>query len=93
MAQPSGQRPIGARVMALLEPDAPARLSCESESRLIIIGGDPLAKPVRMWWNFVSTDIGKIERAAQRWRLQEFPVVQGETELVAMPPLPRPPAS
>ena len=82
-------QPVDARVMAVLEPDAPVRLSCESECRFIVIGGDALVKPVHMWWNFVSTDVGKIEHAAQRWQQQQFPTVRGETELVAMPSLPR----
>ncbi len=82
-------QPVDARVMAVLQPGAHARLSCESECRFIVIGGDPLAKPVHMWWNFLSTDVGKIEHAAQRWHQQQFPTVPGETELVAMPSLPR----
>ncbi len=82
--------PIAPRTMAVLQPDTPARVSCESGCRLVVVGGDALPKPVHMWWNFVSNDADNIERAAQRWRLQQFPVIPGETELVAMPPFSRP---
>ena len=75
--------------MAVIQPDMPARVSCEAGGRLIVIGGDALPKPVHMWWNFVSADVDHIERAAERWRLQQFPVIPGETERVAMPPFAR----
>jgi redox-sensitive bicupin YhaK (pirin superfamily) len=75
--------------MAVISPDSPARVSCEADSRLIVIGGDPLPKPVHMWWNFVSTNGEKIVRAADRWRNQQFPVIAGETDLATMPPFSR----
>ena len=81
--------PIGPRTMAVIQPDTPAHVSCEAGGRLIVIGGDALPKPVHMWWNFVSADVDHIERAAERWRLQQFPVIPGETERVAMPPFAR----
>jgi redox-sensitive bicupin YhaK (pirin superfamily) len=77
------------RVMAVISPGSPARMSCEADGRLIVIGGDPLPKPAHMWWNFVSTHGERIARAADRWRDQQFPVIAGETDLATMPPFPR----
>jgi redox-sensitive bicupin YhaK (pirin superfamily) len=75
--------------MAVLEPGVPARLSSGAGCRLVVIGGDALAAPVHMWWNFVSADRAKIERAAERWEARQFPAIDGETDLVRMPPLRR----
>jgi hypothetical protein len=44
-----------------------------------------LEQPVRMWWNFVSTDRARIADAAQRWEEDRFETIPGETQRVAAP--------
>jgi redox-sensitive bicupin YhaK (pirin superfamily) len=75
--------------MAVLEPGAAVHLSSDADCRLVVIGGDALATPVHMWWNFVSAHPEKIERAAERWEARQFPAIHGETDLVPMPPFRR----
>ncbi|MDO9199645.1 pirin family protein, partial [Rhodoferax sp.] len=59
---------MAAQQMAVLPADSVARLRAGAlGARLIVIGGAPLEQPVRMWWNFVSTDRARIADAAQRW--------------------------
>lgn len=82
--------PLDPHTMAVISPDSPARVSCEADCRLIVIGGDPLPEPVHMWWNFVSTQTERIARAADRWRIRQFPVIAGETDLATMPTFSRP---
>ena len=57
----------------------------EHQLRFVIIGGDPLAGPRYMWWNFVATDRDRIKAAAARWEAGEFPVIAGESERLKMP--------
>jgi redox-sensitive bicupin YhaK (pirin superfamily) len=77
---------VPAATMAVLPRGSEAIVAADEPARFVVIGGEPLAKPVHMWWNFVSTDPAKIEAAAARWSDQAFPRIPGESELVAMPP-------
>ena len=36
-------------------------------ARLLLIGGEPLAQPLQIWWNFVSFDREDIRTAAEDW--------------------------
>lgn len=54
--------------------------------RLIFLGGEALATPPHMDWNFVSFDKQKIAQAKQRWLAGEFPVVPSdEEEFIPLP--------
>lgn len=55
-------------------------------ARLVLVGGQPLAQPVRMWWNFVSHDPALIEQAVADWAAGRFAPVPGETERIPAPP-------
>ena len=81
--------PIEPRTIVVLEPAVDAHLWCEAGCRLVVIGGDALAKPPHMWWNFVSTNPDRIEQAAKRWEARAFPAIPGETALLPMPPFRR----
>jgi redox-sensitive bicupin YhaK (pirin superfamily) len=70
--------------MVIFEPGAPVRLIATDNSRLVIIGGKPLGKRY-MWWNFVSSQKERIERAKADWRDGRFEMVPGETEFSPLP--------
>ncbi|MBR7791760.1 pirin family protein [Undibacterium sp. FT147W] len=66
---------------------APVKLRAgQSGARLVVIGGAPLEKPVRMWWNFVSTDRSRIAAAAQRWDQGLFEQISDDQDLITAPP-------
>jgi redox-sensitive bicupin YhaK (pirin superfamily) len=77
------------RVMAVLEAGSRSFMSSDAATRFVVIGGEPLAKPVHMWWNFVSADRQRIAEAAARWEERGFPEIPGEKDLVKMPPFRR----
>jgi quercetin 2,3-dioxygenase len=63
---------------AIVEPGSLAyvppgyeRLAIETrdgEARLLVLGGEPLGVPVKMWWNFVARTVDEITDAWRAWR-------------------------
>ncbi len=75
------------RELVVLPPGQAVSLQAgDGGARLVVVGGAPLAQPVRMWWNFVSTDPARIEAAAQLWAAGGFDDIPGDTERIAAPP-------
>lgn len=62
---------------------------CEFEmaanSTIYIFGGEPFPEERFIYWNFVSSDKTRIEKAKQMWLEQQFEKVPGETEFVPLP--------
>jgi redox-sensitive bicupin YhaK (pirin superfamily) len=78
--------------MLVLRPGRRAHLRADAPSRLVLVGGDPLAEPRHMWWNYVSSSEARIEQAKRDWRERRgdpagpFPLVPGdETEFIPLP--------
>ncbi|MEX0869572.1 MAG: pirin family protein [Nitriliruptoraceae bacterium] len=38
------------------------------DTRLLLLGGQPLGEPITMWWNFVARDRAEIDAAWRDWR-------------------------
>ena len=80
-----GQEVAGLQLVVLQQ--APVTLLAGSAgARLVVIGGAPLEKPVRMWWNFVSTDRSRIAAAARRWNKGLFEQIRDDQDLITAPP-------
>lgn len=78
---------LPAATMAVPEGGASCRLEAGPQgARFVVIGGAPLERPVRMWWNFVASERERIAEAAARWEAGGFPVIAGEGARVAAPP-------
>ena len=71
--------------MAVLEPGTRPRLQARSDTRVMLLGGEPLDGPRAMWWNFVASRRELIEEAKQAWEDGRFPGVPGETEFIPLP--------
>jgi len=54
-------------------------------ARLMLVGGEPLAEPRNIYWNFVSSSKDRIEQAKEDWREGRFETVPGETEFIPLP--------
>ncbi len=61
-----------------------------SDTRLLVLGGEPLGERVEMWWNFVARDRSEIDDALRDWqqRTERFGEVPSELERIEAP---RPP--
>jgi redox-sensitive bicupin YhaK (pirin superfamily) len=71
-------------VMAVARPGATLNLAAGADSRVLVIGGEPLGAR-HIWWNFVSSSKERIERAKAEWREDRFPRIPGETERIPLP--------
>ena len=57
-----------------------------SQSRLMLVGGDPMDGPRHIWWNFVSSSADRIRAAKADWKAGRFPLVPGdETDFIPLP--------
>jgi hypothetical protein len=57
-----------------------------SQSRLVLVGGEPMDGPRHIWWNFVSSSKERIEQAKEDWRSNRFALVPGdEKEFIPLP--------
>ena len=57
-----------------------------SQSRLMLLGGEPMDGPRHIWWNFVSSSKDRIEAAKADWKANRFALVPGdEIEKIPLP--------
>ena len=59
-------------------------------SQVLVLGGQPLAQPVTMWWNFVGYSRSAVAQAQADWAASSprFPTVQGEAPVRMAAPRP-----
>lgn len=81
-----GDRLLAVGDLAVLQPAAPAPIVASAEgARLMLLGGAPLDGPRHMWWNFVSSDPARIEKAKADWKDGRFARVPGDDEFIPLP--------
>ena len=57
-----------------------------SQSRVMMLGGEPMDGPRHIWWNFVSSSRYRIAAAKADWRARRFQVVPGDDqEFIPLP--------
>lgn len=71
--------------LVVLKEGAPARIVAKAPTRAMLLGGAPLPGARTIWWNFVSSDKARLERAKESWKSGGFPKVPGETEFIPLP--------
>ncbi len=57
------------------------------DTRLLVLGGEPLGEPVEMWWNFVARQREEIDVARREWadRTDRFGAVPSSLEPIEAP--------
>ena len=71
--------------MAVLNSKAHVELRALSDAHFVIIGGERLTER-HIYWNFVSSDLARIEKAKADWKAQTFPKVPGDdVEFIPLP--------
>lgn len=57
-----------------------------SQSRVMVLGGEPMDGPRHIWWNFVSSSKDRIAAAKADWRARRFEAVAGDDqEFIPLP--------
>jgi redox-sensitive bicupin YhaK (pirin superfamily) len=65
------------------------RLRSEPGARLLLLGGEPFAEQIVMWWNFVGRSTEEIVTAREQWAHGDrFGAVEGAGTPLAAPPPP-----
>jgi redox-sensitive bicupin YhaK (pirin superfamily) len=76
--------PLKPGTMAVLCAGTPLALHAEEDSRVVVIGGEPLGRR-HLWWNFVASSKARIEQAKADWKEGRFGRIAGETEFIPLP--------
>lgn len=58
-----------------------------ANTHLLLFGGEPLAEERHIYWNFVSHDKDKIEKAKAAWKSKTFPMMKDDTTYIPLPGL------
>ncbi|GBF43799.1 pirin-like protein [Leptospira ellinghausenii] len=71
--------------MVLFEKGMKVSFKAKQNSRLMLLGGEPLKEKRHLYWNFVATSQELIDSAKERWAKDEFPKVPNETDRIPLP--------
>ena len=71
--------------MIVFAKGANPTIEAERESRLMLLGGDPLEGERHIWWNFVSSSKARIEQAKRDYKEGRFAPVPGEDGFIPLP--------
>lgn len=71
-------------VMLVAKPAQPLTVRADTDSRVMVIGGESLGER-HVWWNFVSSSRERIEKAKDDWCEGRFDPVPGDDEFIPLP--------
>ncbi len=74
----------GTGTMAVFRTGAPIELEATADSRLMVVGGEPVGRRT-IWWNFVSGSAERIEQAKRDWQAGRFGGIEGDDEFIPLP--------
>ncbi len=83
---PDQVRNFGPGSMLVLDKGEEVTVFAGQPARAIFLGGAPLDGPRHIWWNFVSSNRERIERAKQEWKDGAFGTIPGDDkEFIPLP--------
>ncbi|BBP81709.1 hypothetical protein PHLH8_13510 [Pseudomonas sp. Pc102] len=80
-----GERAAVAERLLVFKPGEEIVVRALGFTRLMLLGGEPLAEPRHVYWNFVSSRPERIEQAVEDWRQGAFGQVPGDKEFIPLP--------
>jgi hypothetical protein len=78
-------RSFGPGRLLVLRPGDRLSALATAQSRLMLMGGEPMDGPRHIWWNFVSSSKDRIAAAKADWQAGRFAAVPGESEFIPAP--------
>jgi redox-sensitive bicupin YhaK (pirin superfamily) len=77
---------FGAGQLLIFKPGDRISIMALDQSRLMLVGGEPMDGPRHIWWNFVSSSKERIDQAKAEWKAGRFDTVPGdEAEFIPLP--------
>lgn len=77
---------FGAGQLLVFKPGDRISILAIDQSRVMLVGGEPMDGQRFIWWNFVSSSKERIEQAKQAWKTGRFDTVPGdEAEFIPLP--------
>ena len=74
-----------AGTLLVFKPGSPITLRAPQGAHVMLVGGEPLAEPRYIDWNFVSSRKERLIQAKSDWRAQRFDAVPHETTFIPLP--------
>jgi redox-sensitive bicupin YhaK (pirin superfamily) len=72
--------------LLVFKPGDGISILATAQSRLLLLGGEPMDSPRHIWWNFVSSSMERIRQAQEDWRQKRFALVPGDDrEFIPLP--------
>jgi redox-sensitive bicupin YhaK (pirin superfamily) len=72
--------------LLVFKPGDRISILANAQSRLVLLGGEPMDSARHIWWNFVSSSAERIEQAKEDWRRKRFALVPGDDkEFIPLP--------
>ena len=72
--------------LLVFKPGDRISILATTQSRLVLLGGEPMDGARHIWWNFVSSSMERIRQAKEDWRAKRFALVPGdEKEFIPLP--------
>lgn len=69
---------FGAGRLLVFRPGDRMSILALANTRLMLMGGEPMDGPRYIWWNFVSSRKDRVDSAAADWTAGRFPLVPGD---------------
>ena len=77
---------FGTGQLLVFKPGDRISILAVDQSRLMLVGGEPMDGPRHIWWNFVSSSKERIDQAKQEWKTGRFDTVPGDDkEFIPLP--------
>ena len=71
---------FGAGRLLVFRPGDRISILATAQTRLMLMGGEPMDGPRHIWWNFVSSRKERIDQAKAEWKAGKFDSVPGDAE-------------
>lgn len=84
-----GENNYASRQILVSNDGSLCELELAPNTTLYIFGGEPFPEKRHIHWNFVSSQLDRIEQARDQWKNQEFGTIEGESDFIPLPEWPR----
>lgn len=71
--------------LLIVRPGERISILTTAQTRLMLLGGEPMDGPRHIWWNFVHSSKDRIDAAKADWASGSFDPVPGESEFIPLP--------